>query len=110
MTAERVTLEHSGPLRVGPGSAAHEASLITFTLLDELCAEIAHQDAKHGPFTGTRLGRSRLAVACLEDETREAMDAWRADRAPGSGWPHLRAELLQAAAVALRAIRDLPGV
>jgi len=71
-----------------------------------LAAEIARQDDKHGPFTGTPLGRSRLAVACLEDETRESRDAWRADRAD-PGRPHLRVELLQAAAVAMRAIRDL---
>jgi len=76
-------------------------------LMTELAAEVERQDHRHGPFTGTRLGASRLAVACLEDETREALDAWREDR-QAEGWPHLRVELLQAAAVALRAIRDLP--
>jgi hypothetical protein len=76
-------------------------------LMGDLTAEIERQDVKHGPFTGTPLGRTRLAIACLEDEVREARDAWREDR-EADGWPHLREELLQVAAVAVRAIRDLP--
>jgi len=75
-------------------------------LMAELEREVARQDAKHGPFTGTRLGRTRLAVACLEDEVREARDAWREER-KAAGWPHLRTELMQVAAVAIRAVRDL---
>jgi hypothetical protein len=77
-------------------------------LLAELALEVQRQDGKHGPFTGTPLGASRLAVACLEDETGEARDAWRADRKV-PGFPHMREELLQAAAVALRGIRDCCG-
>jgi hypothetical protein len=74
-------------------------------LLEELEAEVARQDRKHGPFEGTPLGRSRLAIACLEDEVREAGEAWRDER-PARGWNHTRAEVLQVAAVAIRGIRD----
>ena len=77
--------------------------------LDDLATalkdEIKRQDAKHGPFEGTRLGRSRLALACLEDETREALGAWRDERR-ASAWPETRTEVLQVAAVAMRALRD----
>jgi hypothetical protein len=74
-------------------------------IMARLRAEIASQDVKHGPFAGTRLGRSRLALACLEDEVREALDAWRDDRQLGE-WPHMHGELYQVAAAAIRAIRD----
>lgn len=74
-------------------------------LLELLAEEIASQDAKHGPFAGSPLGRSRLALACLEDETAEALEAWRRERFAPS-WELTRGELLQVAAVSLRAIRD----
>jgi len=70
-----------------------------------LMAEVARQDEKHGRFEGTVLGRSRLALACLEDETREAVEAWRGER-KGVLWEHTREEVLQVAAVAIRALRD----
>ena len=70
-----------------------------------LLAEIARQDAKHGPFEGTILGRSRLAIACLEDEVQEVRDAWRAER-KATTWEATREEVLQVAAVAMRALRD----
>jgi hypothetical protein len=74
-------------------------------LLYELRAEITRQDGKHGPFEGTRLGASRLALACIEDELNEAYDAWRDERQAGV-FEHTRTEVLQIAAVAIRAIRD----
>lgn len=74
-------------------------------LLIELAREVRRQDAKHGPYEGTSLGRSRLALATLEDEVREALDAWRAERRE-SHWRETRTEVLQVAAVCLRTIRD----
>ena len=77
------------------------------TLMDELEAEAQRQDRKHGRFTGaTALGRSRLAIACLEDEIAEVKEAWREERRT-DGWAHTEEELLQVAAVAMRALRDL---
>ena len=73
--------------------------------LAELAAEVARQDCKYGPFTATVAG-ALLAVACLEREVREVDDAWREER-KADGWPHMREELLQVAAVAMRAFRDL---
>ena len=84
------------------GSAA---SVSESYLLMQLETEVRRQDAKHGPFQGTRLGRSRLALACLEDEVAEAKEAWRADRKLPE-WPTARVEVLQVAAVAFRALRD----
>lgn len=77
-------------------------------LEDELRAEVARQDAAHGPFALT--GRSqvatlRLALACTQDEIDEALAAWRDERRV-PGMPHAREELLQVAAVAIRAVRD----
>lgn len=70
-----------------------------------LMVEIARQDEKHGPFGGTVLGRSRLAIACLEDEVAEAREAWRSER-KALTWDATREEVLQVAAVAMRALRD----
>lgn len=71
-----------------------------------LMREVARQDQKHGPFKGaTQLGRSRLALACLEDEVAEALQAWRDER-KATTWDHTRQEVLQVAAVAIRALRD----
>lgn len=76
-------------------------------LVNEVLAEIVRQDEKHGPFSGhSELGETRLALACLEDEIKEALDAWRVDRR-WEGWPHVRAEVLQIAAAAIRAMRDV---
>lgn len=71
-----------------------------------LIAEIGRQDEKHGPFSGdSQLGRSRLALASLEDEVAEALQAWRDERT-ATTWENTRAEVLQVAAVAIRALRD----
>lgn len=74
-------------------------------LLADLAREVERQDAKHGPFEGTPLGRSRLAIACLEDEVEEARNAWRSERKAPT-WEATREECLQVAAVAIRALRD----
>ena len=74
-------------------------------LIYQLLAEIARQDDKHGPFTGTILGRSRLALACLEDEVGEAREAWRNER-NALNWNATRIEVLQVAALAVRTLRD----
>jgi hypothetical protein len=74
-------------------------------LFVELAGEVERQDGKHGPFEGTRLGASRLALACIEDELDEAYDAWRDER-QAVVWDHTRTEVLQIAAVAIRALRD----
>jgi NTP pyrophosphatase (non-canonical NTP hydrolase) len=77
--------------------------------LDELADEIARQDHKHGLFAAdTDYGKLRLAIACLEDEVVEARDAWREERRH-SHWRHTREELLQVAAVAIRAVRLIDG-
>lgn len=73
----------------------------------DLAVEIQRQDIKHGPFEGTMLGRSRLAIACLEDEINEVKEAWRNER-QSDEWPETRQEILQVAAVAMRALRDWP--
>lgn len=91
---------HGGPvteyiLHGGPGLTV---------ILDLLAREIQRQDKKHGRFEGTELGKSRLAIACLEDEVKEALDAWRDGRT--NNWYQTRTEVLQVAAVALRALRD----
>ncbi len=74
-------------------------------LIYALLSEITRQDDKHGPFEGTILGRSRLAIACLEDEVLEVREAWQDERG-ALGWEATRAEVLQVAAVAIRTLRD----
>lgn len=74
-------------------------------LLMTLRREVEQQDTKHGPYQGTVLGRSRLAIATLEDEVAEVLDAWRSERRI-DGWPETRKEVLQVAAVAIRTLRD----
>jgi hypothetical protein len=79
-------------------------------LLYEVCAETERQDNAHGAFSGTRVGVSRLALAVLQDEIDEAHDWWRAEKGGASGgpdWEQTRREVIQVAAVALRALRDV---
>lgn len=73
--------------------------------ITDLVAEVERQDRKHGPYEGTELGRSRLALATMEDELAEALEAWRAERG-ARGWTRTRTEVLQVAAVAMRTLRD----
>lgn len=88
------------PDRPGP-----EGGPTVHPLIFALMGEIERQDAKHGPYQGTTLGRSRLALATLEDEVAEAVEAWRDERQALS-WDETRAEVLQVAAVAIRTLRD----
>ena len=75
-------------------------------LFAELNAEVDRQDALHGSLAdGPPRRRARLAIAILEDEVRETLDAWRDERKV-DGWPRTREEMLQVAAVAVRAMRD----
>jgi hypothetical protein len=74
-------------------------------ILEAMLDEIERQDEKHGPFTGTRLGRSRLALAAIEDELDEAYEAWRDER-QAPEWILTQGEVIQIAAVAVRALRD----
>lgn len=78
---------------------------VVHPLIYRLMAEIERQDDKHGPYQGTVLGRSRLALATLEDEIAEAVEAWRSER-KALTWDHTREEVLQVAAVAIRTLRD----
>lgn len=88
-----------------PISADEHPPTTVHPLIYRLLEEIARQDAKHGPFEGTILGRSRLAIACLEDEVQETREAWRAER-QATTWEQTRTEMLQVAAVAIRGLRD----
>lgn len=81
---------------------------LSLRLLVELAEEIERQDVKHGPYQGTTLGRSRLALATLEDEVAEALEAWRSER-KAPDWNATRTEVMQVAAVAIRTIRDALG-
>lgn len=81
-------------------------TLTVHPLIYALMEEVERQDRKHGPFSSrTILGRSRLALACLEDEVEEAKQAWRDER-KAAHWDETRAEVLQVAAVAIRTLRD----
>lgn len=67
-------------------------------------AEVERQDSTYGPFDPS-VGSMRLAVASLEDETKECFEAWQEwKRRPD--WFSLRSEAIQLAAVAFRLIRD----
>lgn len=81
------------------------SGVVVDPLIYGLLVEIERQDAKHGPFEGTLLGRSRLAIACLEDEVQETREAWRVER-KSTTWEQTRGEMLQVAAVAMRGLRD----
>jgi hypothetical protein len=83
-------------------------------ILVDLQAEVHRQDSVHpSGYPATRDG-VRLGIATVEDEWREARDAWRAERCkcptPLCGhatWQATEVELLQTAAVALRTIRSI---
>lgn len=63
-------------------------------------------------FPATRDG-VRLALAAAQDELDEAQDAWRAGQ-PKHGrsadWTECRAEMMQLAAVVLRAVRSIDAL
>jgi hypothetical protein len=74
--SERQRLVHESLLRM-EAVRRSESGRPVERLLAALTAEIERQDLKHGPYAGSTLGRSRLAIATLEDEVREVLDAWR---------------------------------
>lgn len=71
-----------------------------------VAAEVRRQDETHeAGYPATRDGL-RLALAAAEDELIEARDAHRDEREM-AGWWRTRDELLQLAAVVLRAVRSI---
>lgn len=79
--------------------------------------EVRRQDEIHpAGFPATRDGL-RLGLAALQDEVREAEEAWRADRRRDGVCPWINhggehsteVELLQVAAIALRMVRSIHG-
>lgn len=83
-------------------------------ILAQVLVESAQQDRRHPDgFPGDRNG-IRAGVAAIEDETREALEAWHFEktlldgRDPEHQWTRTREELLQVAAIALRTLRELP--
>lgn len=77
----------------------------------ELADVIAGQIERYGRFDATDVGSVRLAIAALEDETRETRDAWRLDRRNvgkyWGPWERTEDEALQVACVALRLVIDI---
>jgi hypothetical protein len=75
------------------------------TAVRRVLEEVARQDRVHGPFSNDAAS-VRFAVACLEDEVREARESWdKWKRLPD--WYGVRAEVVQAAAIAIRLARDV---
>lgn len=71
----------------------------------EVAEEVARQDAQYGTFDDSR-GSVRLAIACMEDEIREARDEWEKWK-KRPDWYSVREEVVQVAAIAHRLARDL---
>ena len=79
----------------------------TAHLLHLLGVEVKRQDEIHpAGYPATRDGL-RLALATIMDEHDEAYDEWRANRRIPDVWGALDVELLQVAAVAVRAVRSM---
>lgn len=86
----------------------------TVTVVRDVSDEMVRQDSIHpSGYPATRDG-IRLAIAAGEDELDEALQAWREGRCkcplPMCGhhkWGSVRTELIQAAAVLLRAAREI---
>lgn len=77
---------------------------------DRVACEIARQDLVST--YGTDRDGVRLALACMQDELDEALEAFQAEKRPidGRTWARTQDELVQAVAVGLRALRDLSGL
>jgi len=74
--------------------------------LDLVAAEIDRQDEIHpAGYPATRDG-IRFGLATVEDELKETLDAWRAERRI-EGWSDTEEELTQTAAVSMRLLRSL---
>lgn len=81
------------------------------TTAERLTAEIARQETEWGPFTPHRPS-VRLGFACLEDELKEALEAYEDDRHDdfcGLGFIHTQEELIQVAAIACRLVEAFNG-
>lgn len=72
-----------------------------------VAAEVRRQDAVST--YGTDRDGVRLALACLQDEVAEALDAFQRDKRPieGRTWQQTQDEVVQAVAIGLRLLRDL---
>jgi hypothetical protein len=95
--------------RKSSGKPRHVAS--GDDLFAELRREIADQHSRFGSFVNERASL-RLGFACLEDELREAIEAYEDDRHDdfcGLGFAHTQEELLQVAAVAIRLLAAFPN-
>lgn len=75
------------PRDTPPAHSERPSGPVVSPLIYRLMTEMQRQDEKHGKFEGTMLGRSRLAIACLEDEVAEAREAWRSER-KALTWDH----------------------
>ncbi len=75
-------------------------------VLNAVLGRLARHDRKFGTNWPAERNQLRLALATIEDEHREAYEAWRAGKRAGD-WTDLADELLDVAAVALRALREL---
>lgn len=103
--AESFLCEMCGGEGCGPGEDARRCPICKGTghrtALDLIRDEIARQNKIHPDgYPATRDG-VRFGIATAEDELREALEAWRIDRA-AEGWPDTLTELVQAAAVIAR--------
>lgn len=93
-----------------------EAALLQAHPLVLVLREVASQDARVADdppvlWLPDRHG-VRMHIAALEDETREALEAWHTEKSPPGAanparWPGTRNELIQVGAVGLRAVRAL---
>lgn len=95
-----------GPMRgslIGRGDGWNVEELDDAGVAREVAREVARQDANYGPFSDDAAS-VRLAIACLEDEVREVLDAWdKWKRRPD--WVLVRSEAIQVAALASRLAR-----
>jgi NTP pyrophosphatase (non-canonical NTP hydrolase) len=81
---------------------AENDPVVLAAVLDRL----ARHDQVFGVNWPAERNQLRLALATIEDEHLEAYEAWRAGKRAGD-WTELADELLDVAAVALRALREL---
>jgi hypothetical protein len=90
-------------------TSAMARTVVPRRVMDRLEAEVGRQDSVHpGGYPTTRDG-VRLGLASLEDELREAMDAWDGENRGNQTWPRTYDEVEQVAAVALRILRGMDG-
>lgn len=91
--------------------SALRARLRGMSVLDLVAAEVERQDRVHPDgYPATRDG-VRLGLATAQDELDEALEAWRkAKRLPLTQheWQAVKDELVQAAAVIVRTLREMP--